>query len=77
MEIIAELEPVRRSVYCGAIGYLALSGDMDTSIVIRTFLASGGRVCFHAGGGVVAESDPALEYEETLHKARALMEALA
>jgi para-aminobenzoate synthetase component 1 len=77
MEIIAELEPVRRSVYCGAIGYLALSGDMDTSIVIRTFLAAGGRVCFHAGGGVVADSDPALEYDESLHKARALIEALA
>ena len=76
MEIIAELEPVRRSVYCGSIGYFALSGDMDTSIVIRTFLASDGRVCFNAGGGVVADSDPGLEYEETLHKARALIEAL-
>ena len=76
MEIIAELEPVRRAVYCGSIGYFALSGDMDTSIVIRTFLASDGRVCFNAGGGVVADSDPALEYEETLHKARALIEAL-
>ena len=77
MEIIAELEPVRRSVYCGAIGYIALSGDMDTSIVIRTYVAAGGRVCFNAGGGVVADSDPALEYDETLHKARALIEALA
>jgi para-aminobenzoate synthetase component 1 len=77
MEIIAELEPVRRSVYCGSIGYFSLSGDMDTSIVIRTYLATGGRVCFHAGGGIVADSDPALEYEETLHKARALLEALA
>jgi para-aminobenzoate synthetase component 1 len=77
MEIIAELEPVRRSVYCGSIGYFSLSGDMDTSIVIRTYLATGGRVCFHAGGGIVADSDPSLEYEETLHKARALLEALA
>ena len=77
MEIIAELEPVRRSVYCGSIGYVGLSGDMDTSIVIRTYLATGGRVCFNAGGGVVADSDPALEYAETLHKARALIEALA
>ena len=77
MEIIAELEPVRRSVYCGSIGYVALSGDMDTSIVIRTYLATGGRVCFNAGGGVVADSDPAMEYDETLHKARALIEALA
>jgi para-aminobenzoate synthetase component 1 len=77
MEIIAEVEPVRRSAYCGSIGYFALSGDMDTSIVIRTFLAENGRVCFHAGGGIVADSDPALEYEETLHKARALLDALA
>ena len=77
MEIIAELEPVRRSVYCGSIGYFALSGDMDTSIVIRTFLAASDRVCFHAGGGIVADSEPALEYEETLHKARALLDALA
>ena len=76
MEIIAELEPVRRSVYCGSIGYFALSGDMDTSIVIRTYVASGGRAYFGAGGGVVADSDPAAEYEETLHKARALIGAL-
>jgi para-aminobenzoate synthetase component 1 len=76
MEIIAELEPVRRAVYCGSVGYVALSGDMDTSIVIRTYLATQGRVYFHAGGGVVAQSDPALEYAETLHKARALLEAL-
>ena len=76
MEIIAELEPSRRSIYCGAIGYVSLTGDMDTSIVIRTLVAAGGRVWFQAGGGIVADSDPAAEYEETLDKARALIEAL-
>ena len=76
MEIIAELEPTRRAVYCGSIGYLSVTGDMDTSIVIRTFLAAGGRVWFQAGGGIVADSDPAAEYDETLDKARALIEAL-
>jgi para-aminobenzoate synthetase component 1 len=76
MEIIAELERSRRSIYCGAIGYVSLTGDMDTSIVIRTLVAAGGRVWFQAGGGIVADSDPAAEYEETLDKARALIEAV-
>ncbi|MEP6687334.1 MAG: aminodeoxychorismate synthase component I [Gemmatimonadales bacterium] len=77
MEIIAELEPSRRGVYCGSIGYLSVTGAMDTSIVIRTYLALGGRVYFQAGGGIVADSDPELEYRETLDKARALIGALA
>jgi para-aminobenzoate synthetase component 1 len=77
MEIIAELEPSRRGVYCGSIGYLSTSGAMDTSIVIRTYLALRGRVYFQAGGGIVADSDPELEYRETLDKARALIGALA
>jgi para-aminobenzoate synthetase component 1 len=76
MEIIAELEPTRRAAYCGSIGYVSVTGDMDTSIVIRTFLASRGRVWFQAGGGIVADSDPAAEYDETLDKARALIESL-
>ena len=76
MEIIAELEPTRRGVYCGSIGYLSATGAMDTSIVIRTFSALRGRVYFQAGGGIVADSDPELEYRETLDKARALIEAL-
>jgi para-aminobenzoate synthetase component 1 len=76
MEIIAELEPTRRGVYCGSIGYLSTTGDMDTSIVIRTFLALRGRVYFQAGGGIVADSDPEQEYRETLDKARALIQAL-
>ncbi len=77
MEIIAELEPSRRGVYCGSIGYLSGTGAMDTSIVIRTFLALRGQVYFQAGGGIVADSDPELEYRETLDKARALIEALS
>ncbi len=77
MEIIAELEPSQRGIYCGSIGYVSTTGAMDTSIVIRTYLAVRGRVYFQAGGGIVADSDPELEYRETLDKARALIEALA
>jgi para-aminobenzoate synthetase component 1 len=76
MEIIAELEPTRRGVYCGSIGYLSGTGAMDTSIVIRTFLALRGQVYFQAGGGIVADSDPELEYRETVDKATALIETL-
>jgi para-aminobenzoate synthetase component 1 len=76
MEIIAELEPTRRGVYCGSIGYISASGAMDTSIVIRTYLLLGGQVYFQAGGGIVADSDPELEYRETLDKARGLIETL-
>jgi para-aminobenzoate synthetase component I len=77
MEIIAELERLRRGVYCGAIGYWSVTGELDTSIAIRTAVARGGRVYFNAGGGVVADSDPAEEYQETLDKARGLIDALA
>ena len=77
MEIIAELEPSRRGVYCGSVGYLSLTGAMDTSIVIRTYLALGARVYFGVGGGIVADSDPEEEYRETFDKARALISALA
>jgi para-aminobenzoate synthetase component I len=76
MEIIAELEPTQRGVYCGSIGYVSATGAMDTSIVIRTFLARDGQVYFQAGGGIVADSDPELEYGETLDKARGLIETL-
>ena len=76
MEIIAELEPTRRGPYCGAIGWLGGDGWMDTSITIRTYAIKDGMVAFQAGGGIVADSDPAAEYEETLDKARALIEAL-
>ncbi len=76
MEIIDELEPTRRSVYTGSIGYLGFSGEMDLNIVIRTFLVRGGRAYFQVGGGIVYDSEPAAEYEETLDKARALIQAL-
>jgi para-aminobenzoate synthetase component 1 len=77
MEIIAELEPTRRGVYCGSIGYISNTGAMDMSIVIRTYVALRGRVYFQAGGGIVADSDPEQEYRETLDKARALIDVLA
>ncbi|MDQ3428040.1 MAG: aminodeoxychorismate synthase component I [Gemmatimonadota bacterium] len=76
MEIIAELEPTRRGVYCGSIGFLSATGAMDTSIVIRTYLALRGQVYFQAGGGIVADSEPEQEYRETVDKARALIECL-
>ncbi|HEY3011398.1 MAG TPA: aminodeoxychorismate synthase component I [Gemmatimonadales bacterium] len=76
MEIIAELEPTQRGVYCGSIGYLSVTGAMDTSIVIRTYLALRGELYFQAGGGIVADSDPELEYRETLDKARGLIDTL-
>ncbi len=76
MEIIAELEPTRRGVYCGSIGYLSATGTMDTSIVIRTFVNTGGDLYFQAGGGIVADSDPELEYRETLDKAAGLIGTL-
>ncbi|HKW41557.1 MAG TPA: aminodeoxychorismate synthase component I [Gemmatimonadales bacterium] len=77
MQIIAELEPTQRAVYCGAIGYLSRSGALDTSIVIRTCLVLGRDVFVQVGGGIVADSDPELEYRETLDKARGLIAALA
>jgi para-aminobenzoate synthetase component 1 len=77
MEIIAELEPSRRGVYCGSIGYLSVTGAMDTSIAIRTVVALDGRAYFSVGGGIVADSDPEQEYQETLHKARGIIATLA
>ncbi len=76
MEIIDELEPVRRGPYAGAVGYFSYGGqNMDTAITIRTVLVTGGKAYVQAGAGVVADSDPAREYEETLNKARALLRA--
>jgi len=77
MEVIAELEPSRRGVYCGSIGYWSVTGELDTNIAIRTAVVQDGRVYFSAGGGIVADSDPRQEYMETLDKARALIDALA
>ena len=76
MEIIAELEPSRRSVYCGALGYWSVTGELDTSIAIRTAVARRGRLYFNAGGGIVADSSPEQEYRETLDKARGIIDAL-
>ena len=77
MQIIAELEATRRGPYCGAIGYLGFDGSLDTSVVIRTFAIRGRRATFQAGSGIVADSVPEAEYEETLAKARALFAALS
>ena len=76
MELIAELEPRGRGVYSGAVGYLGFDGNMDTCIAIRTLVFHQGKVYLQAGAGIVADSDPGREYEETLHKARALRKAL-
>ncbi|WP_462320649.1 aminodeoxychorismate synthase component I [Halochromatium sp.] len=77
MEIIEALEPHRRGVYCGAIGYLGFDGAMDTSIAIRTIVHSGGQVRFWSGGGLVNDSDCDQEYRETFDKASRLIELLA
>lgn len=77
MQIIDELEPSRRSVYCGSLGYVDMRGHMDTSIAIRTAVADGGRLHLWGGGGLVADSEEEAEYRETLDKIGRLMEALA
>jgi para-aminobenzoate synthetase component 1 len=77
MEIIEELEPTRRSVYTGSIGYLGFDGNADLNIVIRTILAKERKAYFQVGGAVVYDSDPEGEYRETLDKAKALMQALS
>ncbi|NOS99686.1 MAG: anthranilate synthase component I [Phycisphaerales bacterium] len=76
MEIIAELEPVARGIYAGAIGYISFLGDMDLCIAIRTMVLDGRRGCIQAGAGIVADSIPEREYAETFNKARALMRAV-
>lgn len=75
MEIIDELEPVKRGVYGGAVGYISWAGDMDTAIAIRTAVIKDGKLHVQAGGGVVADSIPALEWKETHNKARAVFRA--
>lgn len=76
MEIIEELEPNRRGVYCGAIGYIGFNGDMDTNIAIRTLVYSKGVIRFWAGGGIVADSRVKDEYQETFDKAAAMLRLL-
>ncbi len=76
MEVIAELEQNPRGIYCGSFGYLGLDGRMDMNISIRTMSIAGGKARFNAGGGIVADSDPQEEYEESLAKASAMRAAL-
>lgn len=76
MEIIDELEPVRRGLYAGALGNIGFTGDMDVCITIRTIIVKDGRAYVQAGAGIVADSVPAKEYEETVNKARALIQAI-
>jgi len=77
MEIIEELEPVRRGLYTGSAGYLSAAGDMDLNILIRTLVLKEGMAFFQTGAGIVADSDPDFEFRETLHKAEAMRRALA
>jgi anthranilate synthase component 1 len=76
MEIIDELERSRRGIYAGGVGYFDFSGNMDICIAIRTMFAVHGKIYFQAGAGIVADSDPEKEYQETINKSRALVEAL-
>ena len=77
MEIIDALEPVKRGVYAGAVGYISWSGNMDTAIAIRTAVIKDGMLHIQAGAGIVADSVPALEWEETMNKGRAIFKAVA
>lgn len=76
MEIIDELEPCRREIYGGAVGYFSYSGNMDMAIAIRTLVAKGNTIHVQAGAGIVADSDPEMEYQETLNKARGVFRAV-
>src|SRR5258708_19086157 len=76
MEIISELEQDQRGVYAGAVGYLSHSGNQETAIALRTMVIKDGRAYVQAGCGVVADSDPGNEYQESFNKARALLRAL-
>ena len=76
MEIIHDLEPSRRGVYSGAIGYFDFTGDMNTCIAIRTMVMKDGTVYFQSGAGIVYDSDPKKEFEETVNKAKAINSAI-
>jgi para-aminobenzoate synthetase component 1 len=77
MEIIEELEPQRRGIYCGSIGYIGFDGNMDTNISIRTLIHNQGQIRFWAGGGIVNDSKLDAEYQECFDKASALLQLLA
>jgi anthranilate/para-aminobenzoate synthase component I len=76
MEILDELEPVRRGPYTGSVGYISANGDLDLNIIIRTLVIKEDRGYLHVGAGIVADSEPSREYEETLFKAEALLDAV-
>ena len=76
MEIIAELEPINRSAYCGAIGYICASNQMDSNIAIRTVIASKTHLHCWGGGGIVTDSDPDTEYAESMHKIQLILDTL-
>ena len=76
MEIIDEIEPHRRGPYAGAVGYFDYSQNMDTCIALRTMVIVGNKAYVQAGAGIVADSDPTSEYQETLNKARSLLKAV-
>jgi para-aminobenzoate synthetase component 1 len=76
MEIIDELEPLQRSVYCGSIGYICASNQMDTNIAIRTVIADNKELHCWGGGGIIADSDADSEYEESMNKIRLILETL-
>jgi anthranilate synthase component 1 len=76
MEIIDELETRRRGPYGGCVGYVDYSGNMDMAIAIRTMLIQDDAIFVQSGGGIVADSDPETEYQETVHKGRALIQAI-
>ncbi len=77
LELIEQLEPTRRAQYGGVVGYLDFAGDADTAIAIRTALVRDGRAYVQAGGGIVADSDPVAEDQESLNKAKAVLSAVA
>jgi para-aminobenzoate synthetase component 1 len=77
MQVIEQVEPQRRSVYCGAIGYVGFDGNMDTNIAIRTLVQRGDRVFTWAGGGIVADSNVDAEYQESFDKAAAMLAVLS
>jgi anthranilate synthase component 1 len=76
MEILDELEPVRRCAYAGAVGYIDFRGNLDTCIAIRTIVVRGDQAIVQAGGGIVADSEPEREHQESLNKAKALFRAI-
>jgi anthranilate synthase component 1 len=77
MQIIEELEPARRGIYGGAVGYVSFTGNLDLAIAIRTLVSTGDTIYVQAGAGIVADSVPQTEYQECVNKARAVLRAVA